>query len=150
MGYTLRALVGQPASFRSLIQVFPQAVLVELAQGLSLLPLPDELLDELMMGRHSDVLPLFSYLTQQLEAQILYLAETHPLGYLEADYFGGEGMQAAVFWQGGQRHFVSGPGYGALNKVLRALGVHPATSHDDEFDAVDLGRHRHTEEWLVS
>jgi hypothetical protein len=68
---------------------------------------------------------------------------------MEAEYFGGEGEQAAILWQGGQRHFVSGPEYGALNKVLRALGVHPATSQD-EFDAVDLGRHRHTEEWLVS
>jgi hypothetical protein len=67
MGYTLRALVGQPASFRPLLQVFPQAVLVDLAQGLSLLPLSDELLDELTGGRPSDVLPPFYYLTHQLE-----------------------------------------------------------------------------------
>lgn len=91
MGYTLRALVGQPASLRPLLQAFPQAVLMELAQGLSLLPLSDEVLAGMTNGGCSDVLPPFYYLTHQLEAQMLHLIGAEVVGYLEAEYFGGEG-----------------------------------------------------------
>ena len=36
---------------------------------------------------------------------------------------------------------------GAINIALRKLGVLRGSSHD-EFDAVELGKHRHNESWI--
>lgn len=79
------------------------------------------------------------------------------LAYVEADFFGGVGTQAAVVWDGGR--LVLGPlsarlGPGRprprrawpINRALRTLGVR-AGAHVDEFEAADLGRHRETEDW---
>lgn len=122
----------------------PQAVLVELAKGLSLIPLPEELIEAITKGEPSVVLPPFHYLTDQLEARILQLIGAEVVGYLEADYFGGQGQQAVVLWQGGQQHFALGPGYGAINAVLQYFGVRCGSVN--EFDAIRLGRHWHTDD----
>jgi hypothetical protein len=150
MGYTLRALVGRRAALGPVFHAFPQAVCVELPQGVALLPLPDELLEAMEKGTLSEALPPLYSLTNHLEAQVLQLIGNEAVGYLEAEYFGGQGEQAAVLWQGGQRQGVWGPNYGALNTVLRALGVSASLVNEDEFDAVGLGRHRHTDEWLLT
>lgn len=148
MGYTLCALVGRADALLPLVQAFPQAVLVELAQGLSLMPLLEDVIDALANCQPSEVVLPCYFLTDQLEARVLQHIGTAAVGYLEAEYFGGHGEQAAVLWQGGRRHSVFGPEYGALNAVLQHLGVQPNSSKEDAFDAVRLGRHRHTDEWM--
>ena len=148
MGYTLRALVGRLASLGPILHAFPQAVCVELAQGVVLLPLLNELLEAIEKGEPSEALSPFYYLTDHLEAQVLQLIGNEAVGYLEAEYFGGQGEQAAVLWQGGRRQGAWGPDYGALNTVLRSLGVSAARANEDEFEAVGLGRYRHTDDWV--
>ncbi|MFF1615049.1 hypothetical protein ACFVYA_45435 [Amycolatopsis sp. NPDC058278] len=79
-----------------------------------------------------------------------------PVAYVEADYFGGSGTQSAQVWAGGQ--VVLGPlrlavgepipAEGSpISRALRRLGVVKG-EHFDEFDAVGLGRHRETDDWL--
>ena len=81
-----------------------------------------------------------------------------PVAYLEAETFGGTGTQAMVLWRDGEVWL--GPVTtrataarasaedGAVNQALRHLGVgRPGAI--DEFDALGLGRHRHTEDWLT-
>ena len=78
-----------------------------------------------------------------------------PIGYLEAEYFGGMGMQWAALWSGGS--LVAGPHVLAdgepfppagspISRVLAELGVERG-DHFDEFDAVGLLRHRDTDGW---
>ncbi|MFC7613506.1 hypothetical protein ACFQV2_07705 [Actinokineospora soli] len=73
-----------------------------------------------------------------------------PVAYVEAEYFGGHGSQAAQVWDGGEA--VLGPDVDPsagtpISQALRRLGV--ARGPDgDEFDAVGLGRHRDPEDWL--
>ncbi|MER6666309.1 hypothetical protein ABT256_17340 [Amycolatopsis japonica] len=55
-------------------------------------------------------------------------SEHGAVAYVEAEYFGGAGTQFAQVWEGGET--ILGPLY------------------FDEFDAVGLGRHRSTDEWL--
>lgn len=110
-------------------------------------PLLEPVLDALTGATPSAHVPPSYFLTDQLEARVLQLVGAEAVGYLEAEYFGGHGEQAAVLWQGGRRHFVAGPEYGALNAVLEHLGVRPNSSKEDAFDALNLGRHRHTHEW---
>jgi hypothetical protein len=79
-----------------------------------------------------------------------------PLGYVETEYFGGTGSQAAVLWERGR--VTLGPlrfetiwdestqavrelGTPAINAVLAKLGVSKRPG-EDEFDALGLGRLR--------
>jgi hypothetical protein len=84
------------------------------------------------------------------------LLHERSLAYLEADYFGGTGSQSAQVWDDG--HVTLGPLHLAENqphpptgtpisRALQRLGVDKG-NHYDEFDAVGLGRHRDTDDWL--
>jgi hypothetical protein len=69
--------------------------------------------------------------------------------YFETEYFGGTGSQgAAVFRAGevayGPKAAVSGP----INEALALLGVRTPSVGTDAFEAVGLGRHRRTDDWL--
>jgi hypothetical protein len=77
-----------------------------------------------------------------------------PVAYVEAEYFGGTGSQFAAVWEDGV--LVLGPvlksedesppvqGLSPISQALRRLGA-SADGHDDDFDAVGLGRHRHVQ-----
>jgi hypothetical protein len=70
------------------------------------------------------------------------------VAYVETEYFGGDGVQAAAVWEGGAIAF--GPRQadaGPINEALRLLGVERTTAQD-EFDTVGLGRHRRNEGWI--
>ena len=79
-----------------------------------------------------------------------------PVAYVEADYFGGVGRQRAGLWHNGALAFgpvcvdegqpVPAEG-GPIPRVLARLGV-SGEGYADEFEAVGLQRHRHTEDWL--
>ncbi|MCB2378236.1 hypothetical protein LGH70_11615 [Hymenobacter sp. BT635] len=146
MGYHLRAFVGSSTILRLMTATYPCAVLVELAQGMSLIPLTDDLFDTIVSSASPVLIPPFYYLTTELEQQVLRCVGAGALGYLEADYFNGLGEQASLLWQARQR-LVWGPGPGSINIMLRQLGV-SAAAHHDAFDAVGLGKHRHLEDWL--
>jgi hypothetical protein len=67
--------------------------------------------------------------------------------YLEAEFFGGDGMQAAILAENGG--IVPGPFIiGAINAALSFLGVISAADAD-EFQAVGLDQHRMTDQWLA-
>jgi hypothetical protein len=81
-----------------------------------------------------------------------------PVAYVEAEYFGGVGEQSVEVWDSGK--VVLGPLSLAekapipaadtpISQALRRLGVTKGDYHD-EFDAVGLGRHRDTDDWLPS
>lgn len=75
------------------------------------------------------------------------LSQRGVIAYIEAEIFGGLGAQAhAIFSRGA----ALGPAVvspHAINDALRALGI-SAFGAFDEFDAVGLGQHRHTDEWV--
>lgn len=155
MGYVLRALVGR----RSVIEhacARAKGVLVDLPQGYALLPLMDD--DYPVHGDTPIVDDTFYSLTHEVARLAVETSHNGPVGYLEVEFFGGTGQQASMVWRDGA--VVLGPllsdnEYGqledpisewAVNKALRYLGVQQAER--DEFDALGLGRHRATEEWL--
>ncbi|WP_245821905.1 hypothetical protein [Lentzea waywayandensis] len=80
-----------------------------------------------------------------------------PVAFVDAEFFGGTGSQRAQVWDQGRS--VLGPlvreeddpmpGVTPISQALRRLGVVKG-EHHDEFDAVGLGRHRDTEDWVTS
>jgi hypothetical protein len=91
-----------------------------------------------------------------LDAVLAAWSTVGPVAYVEAEYFGGIGSQFAVVWQGGT--IVLGPltldedepwppvGWSPISQALRHLGV----SAGVQFDAVRLGHHRQTEDWITA
>ena len=69
------------------------------------------------------------------------------IAYIEAEIFGGIGAQAHVIFDRGAALGPAVVSQFAINEALRALGV-KASGVFDEFEAVGLGQHRHTDEWL--
>ena len=82
-----------------------------------------------------------------LDDLLLALSTKAPVVYVETEYFGGVGTQAASAYEGGRlRSRESSEDPGPISRALAGLGVEKGDQYD-EFDALGLGRHRHTEDW---
>lgn len=129
MAYTLYAVIAKIEALTSVGEL----VVVPLADGFGLAPLSDEVWDD----RHDP----------RIAALCARASVIAPVALVEAEFFGGEGTQKATVWDA--QAIVLGPFVGddAINEALYELGVEPSGSLD-EFDTLDLGRCRSTEDWL--
>lgn len=105
-------------------------------RGVASLPLIDA------MERGADVGEEF-WRVAEMFARLSLLS---PVAYVEAEFWAGEGTQASVVWREGVA--TDEPLYApdAISLALEEIGVQALGS--DEFDALDLGRHRSVEAWL--
>lgn len=113
-----------------------------------MVPLTDSLFDEITAST-----PEETHLVQGLERLSTSLAELLrevsddiSVAYVEAEYWGGVGSQSAVMWDKGEVVFQVLNSQDAINQVLRMLGIE-AKDAVDEFDSVNLGRYRFTNDW---
>jgi hypothetical protein len=154
MAYVLRGAIARAG----VLQPPAHGFVAELGGGLGLLPITDELYDEV---RQEDA-PLDPRLADGhllppgFDATLAAWSAAGPVAYVEAEYFGGTGSQFAVVWE--DTELVLGPllkkvgepaptpGMSPISQALRRLGV-SAAGYYDEFDAVGLGRHRRLSGW---
>jgi len=165
MAYVLNALIAEP----KVLESWPDAGVVALPQGRVLLPLPNEIWkanrhssqpilreSDARAASESDFEPPDSREAslaaagaafEWIAARCAELSLAGPVAYVEAEYFGGAGQQAAALWDRGL--LVLGPRLGEhpIDQVLARLGISRGAAHD-EFDALDLGRFRMTDYWL--
>lgn len=121
--------------------------LIELPQGYGMIPLTDEVRKRLKL--------LFCPLTdgdENLPAELIGLcvaiSQKAQAAYVEAEFFGGNGMQASVVFNGDENSgslIIDGH---AINEALAEIGVQ-RFDHVDEFVALGLNKHRDTEDWLL-
>jgi hypothetical protein len=120
------------------------------AAGVAFIPMTDVLLDRLATrfpNATGHAPPEFSKLSPSAVLWLEQLSVTGRVAYIETEYFGGVGAQAAAVWDGGK--IIFGPrqaDIGPINDALRVLGI-TRTQTQDEFDVAGLGRHRQTEDW---
>lgn len=100
MGYELHAVIADEALLRAASPDIPGARVARLRQGLSLLPITDELFDSVTDGG-SEGVPGFWRLPPGLEKLLAQWSAAGPVAYVEAEYFGGVGEQRAAVWAGG-------------------------------------------------
>ena len=122
-----------------------------LPQGLCLLPVTDDIFDGLR-ARYPDVRDLpsdcFWYLSGPLIRVAENISQHGVIAYVETDYFGGNGYQAATVWDHGKQSLApEKKARGPINRALNLLGVRAATPLD-EFDTIQLGSERSNDEWL--
>jgi hypothetical protein len=147
MSYVLRALItrGSESIERRALVATP------LAQGLWLVPVAEELLEEADVdGRPSNGI---LRLPRAIERLAVEMSSTALVAYVEAEYFGGVGEQRAVVWSDGEvvleRSEVSEePGVSPISQALQVLGVDRGQMAD-EFEAAGLGAKRFTGDWLT-
>lgn len=177
--YELAAVVGAPMLLTALARALPGARVVSLAvPDLGLVPVIPEMANEItpaalcapdaesLPGGSTDAAERraylltgpesgFTVLRPGLAALIEAASAEGVLAYVEADYVGREGVQAAAVWRRGhlsigplllgrREEFV--PADAPLNLALRTLGV-AASGRSDEFTVAGLGRHRRTADW---
>ena len=141
MPYTIQALIGEEADA---FNAAPSgSSVISLPQSKGLVPLTKTV-------RHAHQIP-FLPLTDEgaLELPCILHEIAAPairMAYIEAEIFGGDGMQAAAVWEKGTLVFGPVVAIDAINQALRILGV-TKNGRFDDFDAIDLGRYRDTEMW---
>ena len=145
MAYEINAIIGTLPLLISRSAEFTSAAVVPLQSGLALIPITDELLNE--MDAPGDCGQFYNF-TPGVAQWLRAISAAAPTAYVEAEFFGGVGGQSAVVWAGGEQLLAPTHEPEAINIALRLLGVSRGTSHD-EFDAIGLPRHRHTNGWLA-
>jgi len=144
MSYYLQALIGKADALGKHTSDFQSARLVPLTQGMALIPLTDELHDEIGSGGEVEPFEKLSPGVEQWAQRISFAAR---IAYIEAEFFGGDGGQSAVVWSGSSRVIQPIHSQDAINQALCFLGVRIDNAHD-EFDAIGLGQHRNTHDWI--
>jgi hypothetical protein len=129
----------------------------EQTSGAKIVGLPQDMVLIPFAGTWSEsknipILPLTDGKVFELPAAISdicsLLSKNGKLAYVEAEFFGGDGTQACSLWEKGM--MVGNPRQDrhAINTALQFLGVERGTNLD-EFEALNLGRFRETQAWLV-
>ncbi|MGW3635632.1 hypothetical protein ACWD7F_36880 [Streptomyces sp. NPDC005122] len=157
MGYELQAVIAANELLRAASREVPGARVVSLRQGLSLLPMTDEVFDAVTDGSSGTEMGFWK-LPGGFETTLTQWSSTGPLAYVEAEYFGGVGEQHAAVWADGS--LALGPldepekkrfsrTVSPISQALRRLGARKSLG-EDEFEAVGLDRYRNNEGWISS
>ncbi|MER5642371.1 hypothetical protein ABT095_36200 [Kitasatospora sp. NPDC002227] len=155
MPYELRAVIAAVDLAKVVAAEVPLASVVELAQGLALIPMTDELF-RVVNDPERPSLPGFGHFPGGFALRLGAWSQAGPIAYVEAEYCDGMGSQQAALWLDGKIDFGPiGTGgvvpvprrSGPISQVLQRLGAQKADG-TDEFDSVGLLRHRQLTEWL--
>ncbi|MEV0157972.1 hypothetical protein AB0H57_30300 [Micromonospora sp. NPDC050686] len=163
MSYQLSAVVADVELLRGQTVGLDHVVLAALRQDFALVPVTPQLVEEL-----TGVLPDFSadgpgperpfhlLLSPALTELLGRWSREGPVAYLEAEFSGGAGHQAAVVWLGGEVAW--GPGFDAtldgpraewpINAALARLGAEPGP-WIDHFAELGLHLERDNAGWLT-
>ena len=151
MGHAIQALLIREASVSLLAEVLPHTRAISIDQGIRLVPITDATFDTLrdrFPNLQDPPDPEFWKLSGPIAFVAEQLSQHGPVAYVETEYFGGTGEQAATVWDSGKVRMppTKAPS-GPINSALRMLGARASLMHD-EFEAVGLGRNRSNDDWL--
>lgn len=156
--YTLEAFLARYETLKGALEIFPTATLIQLPQGIGMIPADGFFLRELELYYQGgtkvthpeyqkfspSVHPDFERLIVGVEKLALNLSQHGIVAYVEATFTGGYGGHITMIWENEKR--IGKPGDN-INEVLRSLKVVPQAGFD-EFDTLGLGRHRSTRRWI--
>jgi len=149
MGHFVQAFIGTRVALERIQQQFSKSQVVDLQQGLALLPLIKKLYDAIPNEEDTDLVNKhFSFLTPKIVRLIVKDSREEPIGYFETEYSGGVGDQGAILGKNGKIIFGPEVGSGSINRMLALMSVE-SNGIQDEFDAIGLGRFRDTEDWIT-
>jgi hypothetical protein len=154
MAYVLFGIVGDFDRLRSLSCDLPGAVVAPLRQRLGLLPTTAEVFSELTGVQRGD--GPFIRMSPAFAERLEGWSRSGRIAYLEAEFWAGDGTQAAALWEDGRQTW--GPEHAwipaepprrdwPINAVLARLGAVVGQDAVDLFEAVGFGEERDMEGW---
>lgn len=163
MSYQLSAIIADAGLLHRETRGLDHAVLGNLRQDFALLPVTSQLVEELTgtlpdyaVEEPSLEQPFTLVLSTALTETLAHWSRRGPVAYVEAEFAGGVGHQAAAVWLGGQRSWgphvdsmFDGPrGQWPINAALVEVGVEPGP-WVDLFAELGLHVERNTAGWLA-
>ena len=147
MSYTLQAVVARSGALPESLPF--ELERVQLKNGFELVPVTSK-----VRGVHGiSFCPLTDEGDEQLPLSLLKLCEhlsaSGEVAYIEAEIFGGAGMQAHALFARGKAIGSPVVSQTAINAALALLGAKRGEA-SDEFESVGLGLHRDTDLWAPS
>ena len=160
MAHSINAIIGREKDIKSFCTNWVHAKCKELAQGFWLIRVDSALIDdinELANAKCTYPFDELYYLTNSLSELLKESSRNTKLAYLETDYFGGVGTQAAILYQ--NESIAAGPlttedkwdnnngffqipsGDRAINVILEKMGV-SCMHESDEFESIKLSWER--------
>ena len=124
MGHSIQAIVGSKHVLDRVQQRFGTSRVIELSQGLYLLPMLEELYDALPSAddlKFPTEYPQFTFLSPKLVTLLTAASKEGAVAYVETDYFGGLGDQGAIVAKEGNRE--SSPHAAIAESIRFALVV---------------------------
>ena len=147
MGYTLKAYLGKEENLNPILKKYSESKKVNLNGGICMIPMTDELFDEINEMKSSSGISTFEFLTENIENKTIRVIGDNEIAYVESEFFGGQGGHIGIIWRNGKRDFLTESDKNSMNKILKRLGVN-RTLLKDEFENVGLDKNRHTEDWI--
>lgn len=147
MGHYLKAFIGHKESLTPIREKYESSNLVSLSDEIFMIPMTDELFDEMNNLNTSPGILSFELLNENIEKITLELIGMKKLSYVESEFFGGQGGHIGIIWDNGARVYVGEFRKDTMNEILKRLGI-IRTDVKDEFEIIGLNRHRHTEDWI--
>ena len=149
MGHNIAAIIAGADIAEALAAAADAPAPTDLPSGLVIVPLSGRQFDRITGLEPGPYADGFRYLSTRLMQVLAAASSEGPVVYIETDYFGGTGSQAAVAFLDGEM-VLAGHDAGAgdpqrgdwpINKALRLLGV-SGSGGRDAFDILGLGRFR--------
>ena len=141
--FTIQAIIGTIEDLKSQSEF----KVVTLEQGLALLPISSQIQEKYNIP----FLPLtdlgIGKVPKSIVETLKKINPQNPIIYIEAEYFGGDGVQASVYWDEKQKESCTIVSDNAINQALKKMSV-DKKNKIDEFEAIGLGKHRSTESWI--
>ena len=147
MGYYLKGILTDGTISSKITDKYSEAKKINLCDELYLLPMTDELFDEINCFTKSQSIGRFELFNDQIKSLLIELSEYGYIAYIEAEYFGGQGGQSSVVFMDRSLVYFSEYSKNAINNTLKLFEVKRIRDLD-EFDSVGLGRHRYVEDWV--
>ena len=145
MAYEIKAILADQITFMKAEIKFP---IVRLSHWIGMLPLSEEIIKTLNIKRF--LLSNFNEIIvdKQLDDFGLSISKMGTTVFIQADLFGGNGDQACIVWEDNERVLLE-ISKCAINHGIDEIDDNlPTTNKDDQFDILELGRFRSTEEWV--
>jgi hypothetical protein len=163
MTHNIQALISRRSTFVASVRSHPFNLTVELPQSFAMTLCTSEFLEWVTAPGCGGDLPepnVFECLTPAVVGYAKELSSHGPVAYVETNYWGGLGGQAAIVYLKGTitlpacSQFSDEPpsrnelrSY-PINRALTCLGVEE-TSAIDHFDSLGLGTFRRNRDWLM-
>lgn len=119
MGHFLKAFIGHKDNLTPIREKFISAKSVNLNNEISMIPMTDELFDEMNKLETSPGIKSFEFLTENIEKKTLELIGNKKLAYVESEFFGGQGGHIGLIWNNGHRDFVGDFKKSTMNEILK-------------------------------